>query len=57
MDRGGETPIDVYAAEAPEEFFAVASEYHFSAPALLAREMPAVAGHLQRFYGESPIPG
>lgn len=57
VDDGEETPIDPYAAEAPEEFFAVASEYHFSAPALLAQEMPAVAGHLRRFYGESPIPG
>tara|TARA_R110002020_G_scaffold15245_36_gene54477 strand:- start:2225 stop:2986 length:762 start_codon:yes stop_codon:yes gene_type:complete len=57
VDDGEETPIDPYAAEAPEEFFAVASEYHFSAPALLAREMPAVARHLLRFYGESPIPG
>ena len=56
VDAGEDTPIDAYAAEAPEEFFAVASEYHFSAPALLAKEMPAVAGHLQRFYGESPIP-
>jgi hypothetical protein len=57
VDDGEETPIDPYAAEAPEEFFAVASEYHFSAPDLLAQEMPAVAGHLRRFYGESPIPG
>ncbi|MAL03956.1 MAG: hypothetical protein CL625_06765 [Arenimonas sp.] len=57
VERGDETPIDAYAAEAPEEFFAVASEYHFSAPSLLAQEMPAVAGHLQRFYGPSPIPG
>lgn len=57
VDDGEDTPIDPYAAEAPEEFFAVASEYHFSAPALLAQEMPAVARHLQRFYGESPIPG
>ena len=57
VDEGEETPIDPYAAEAPEEFFAVASEYHFSAPELLAREMPAVARHLLRFYGASPIPG
>ena len=56
VDAGEETPIDPYAAEAPEEFFAVASEYHFSDPALLAREMPAVAAHLRRLYGESPIP-
>ena len=57
VDEGEETAIDPYAAEAPEEFFAVASEYHFSAPELLAREMPAVARHLLRFYGASPIPG
>lgn len=56
VDAGGDLPIDPYAAEAPEEFFAVASEYHFSAPALLAAEMPAVAAHLRRFYGDSPIP-
>lgn len=55
VDQGRETQIDPYASEAPEEFFAVVSEYHFSAPALLAREMPAVAAHLQRFYGPSPL--
>jgi Mlc titration factor MtfA (ptsG expression regulator) len=55
VDAGGDTAIDPYAAEAPEEFFAVTSEYHFSAPALLAREMPEVAAHLRRFYGESPL--
>jgi hypothetical protein len=33
----------------------VCSEYHFSAPALLRREMPQVAEHLQRFYGRSPM--
>jgi Mlc titration factor MtfA (ptsG expression regulator) len=56
VDAGEVTAIDDYAAEAPEEFFAVTSEYHFSAPALLAREMPAVAAHLARFYGASPLP-
>ena len=55
VDAGEETPIDAYAAEAPEEFFAVTTEYHFSDPALLAREMPGVAAHLLRFYGPSPI--
>ena len=56
VDAGGETAIDDYAAHSPEEFFAVTSEYHFSAPALRAAEMPAVAAHLRRLYGESPIP-
>jgi Mlc titration factor MtfA (ptsG expression regulator) len=55
VDAGRDTAIDGYAAEAPEEFFAVCSEYHFSAPALLRSEMPLVAGHLQRFYGPSPM--
>jgi len=52
----GETPaLDPYAAEAPEEFFAVCSEYHFSAPALLRGTLPQVAAHLERFYGPSPL--
>ena len=55
VDTGRETAIDGYAAEAPEEFFAVCSEYHFSDPALLARELPAVAAHLARLYGPSPM--
>jgi len=50
VDAGEQTLVDPYAAEAPEEFFAVTSEYHFSAPHLLAEAMPAVAAHLQRFY-------
>ena len=40
VDAGQETLIDPYAAEAPEEFFAVASEYHFSAPDLLQQALP-----------------
>lgn len=53
--RRRQTGIDPYAAEAPEEFFAVCSEYHFSDPALLARELPAVARQLERLYGPSPF--
>ena len=55
IDSGRETSIDPYAAEAPEEFFAVCSEYHFSNPRLLRASMPAVAHHLERFYGASPL--
>lgn len=55
VDLGRETALDPYAAEAPEEFFAVATEYHFSAPHVLAEAMPDVATHLQRFYGPSPM--
>jgi MtfA peptidase len=55
VDADRETAIDGYAAEAPEEFFAVVSEYHFSDPQLLRAEMPKVAAHLERFYGPSPF--
>ncbi len=55
VDAGRETAVDGYAAEAPEEFFAVCSEYHFSDPRLLRESMPQVATHLQRFYGTSPL--
>lgn len=54
---GHRTAIDDYAAEAPEEFFAVCSEYHFSAPTLLRAELPTVAVHLDRLYGPSPFEG
>jgi Mlc titration factor MtfA (ptsG expression regulator) len=55
VDAGRETAIDGYAAEAPEEFFAVATEYHFSDPATLRDAMPTVAAHLERLYGRSPF--
>lgn len=55
VDAGRETVLDPYAAEGPDEFFAVTSEYHFSAPDLLAEAMPAVAGQLTAFYGPSPF--
>ena len=53
-DEDAETAIDAYAAEAPEEFFAVCSEYHFTAPEILRAAYPAVAAHLERFYGKPP---
>jgi Mlc titration factor MtfA (ptsG expression regulator) len=53
-DPEAETAIDPYAAEAPEEFFAVCSEYHFTAPEVLREAYPAVAAHLERFYGAPP---
>lgn len=54
VDADREAPIDPYASESPEEFFAVSSEYHFSAPWLLQAAFPQVAWHLERFYGTSP---
>lgn len=55
VDLGRETALDPYAAEAPEEFFAVTTEYHFSAPDVLSASLPTVAEHLRRFYGPSPF--
>lgn len=55
VDDGRRTLLDPYAAEAPEEFFAVCSEYHFSDPKLLRRAMPKVAAHLERLYGATGL--
>ncbi|MEZ0470845.1 zinc-dependent peptidase [Luteimonas salinilitoris] len=55
VERDADIAIDPYAAEAPEEFFAVCSEYHFSDPATLRRQLPEVAAHLRRLYGRSPM--
>jgi Mlc titration factor MtfA (ptsG expression regulator) len=51
LEAGRETAIDAYAGEAPEEFFAVCTEYWFTAPQVLRARMPAVAKHLEDFYG------
>ncbi|WP_263264853.1 M90 family metallopeptidase [Pseudomonas sp. RIT-PI-S] len=54
-DEHAQTPIDPYAAENPAEFFAVASEYFFSAPDLLIAAYPAVYQQLQAFYRQDPL--
>ena len=54
VDAGRDVAIDPYAAEAPEEFFAVCSEYHFSDPARLRSALPDIAHHLERLYGPAP---
>ncbi|MEO7062676.1 MAG: M90 family metallopeptidase [Dokdonella sp.] len=51
VERGRDTLIDPYAAESVDEFFAVASELHFSDPDTLRRAAPPVATLLTRFYG------
>lgn len=54
-DPEAETAIDPYAAENPAEFFAVTSEYFFSAPDLLAEDFPAVYAQLALFYRQDPL--
>ena len=54
VDAGRETVIDPYAAEAPDEFFAVATEYHFTDAEYLREVLPDIAEQLATFYGEPP---
>lgn len=53
--RRTRTPIDPYAAEAPEEFFAVTSELFFEQPHVLMREYAEVYRELARFYRQDPF--
>jgi hypothetical protein len=54
-DPHSATAIDPYAAEDPAEFFAVTSEYFFSAPDLLVEAFPAVYAQLALFYRQDPL--
>lgn len=55
VDGGEDTAIDPYAAEAPEEFFAVLSECFFETPALVAADYPALYALLRRYYRQDPL--
>jgi MtfA peptidase len=47
-------PIDEYAAEAPDEFFAVACEYFFERPWTLERAYPEVYARMAEFFLQDP---
>ena len=47
-------PIDEYALDSPEEFFAVTSELFFEIPAQLRGAYPGVYEQLSRFYAQDP---
>jgi Mlc titration factor MtfA (ptsG expression regulator) len=51
---GHASVIDPYGAQAPEEFFAVASEAFFVAPAALKEEQPVLYWLLASFYRQEP---
>jgi Mlc titration factor MtfA (ptsG expression regulator) len=51
---GHDTLLDPYAAEAPDEFFAVASEAFFVAPVALNDEHPALFALLASYYRQDP---
>lgn len=55
LDRGEETSLDPYAAESPEECFAVFSETFFTNPALMHAAYPDVYGQLTAFYRQDPL--
>jgi MtfA peptidase len=46
--------IDSYAAESPDEFFAVCCEYFFEKPHVLKSEYPEVYDQLSSFFGRDP---
>jgi hypothetical protein len=54
VDAGESVEINEYALEDPGEFFAVASEYFFTAPGVLKREFPEVYGQLAFYYRQRP---
>ena len=51
---GYDTVLDAYAAESPDEFFAVASEAFFVTPRELREEQPALYRLLASFYRQDP---
>jgi Mlc titration factor MtfA (ptsG expression regulator) len=55
VDAGRTTWIDPYAAEAPDEFFAVLSEHFFTAPDAVLELVPAVYHQLRAFYRQDPL--
>ena len=55
IDAGREAGIDDYAAEGPDEFFAVASEYFFELPEVLDECYPEVYVELRAFYRQDPL--
>ena len=51
---GYETVLDAYAAESPDEFFAVASEAFFVTPQALKEEQPALYRLLASYFRQDP---
>ncbi|MBX3620328.1 MAG: zinc-dependent peptidase [Rhizobacter sp.] len=54
VERGIDTALDPYGAEAPSEFFAVSCEAFFVAPLDLLDEQPALYALLSRFFQQDP---
>jgi Mlc titration factor MtfA (ptsG expression regulator) len=54
LKRSGAPRIDAYAAESPDEFFAVSCEYFYERPELLISEYPEVYRQLSLFFRRDP---
>lgn len=54
VENGEDTWLDPYAAEAPEEFFAVSAEMFFVAPLDLQAEHPGIYTLLKGFFEQDP---
>jgi Mlc titration factor MtfA (ptsG expression regulator) len=54
VDADEATALDPYGAEAPEEFFAVASEAFFVKPQAMKAEHPVLYGVFVRYYRQDP---
>lgn len=54
MIRKKRSRIDPYAAESPDEFFAVLCEYFWERPSILIAEYPDVFAQLMRFFRRDP---
>lgn len=57
VDAGEQTLIDDYGAQAPEEFFAVASEAFFVAPEAMRAAHPAMYRLLAGYFKQDPAAG
>jgi Mlc titration factor MtfA (ptsG expression regulator) len=54
VESGEDTWLDPYAAEAPEEFFAVTSEAFFVSPQELMAHYPSLYEQLRSFFRQDP---
>jgi MtfA peptidase len=57
VDANEDTPIDPYAAEAIDEFFAVTCEVFFEEPELLQLEYPDYYAQLRAYFAIDPLQG
>ncbi|AHF01491.1 hypothetical protein THIAE_06735 [Thiomicrospira aerophila AL3] len=55
LEQGQTSTLNPYAASEPAEFFAVSTEYFFTAPDHLAHHFPRVYQQLSLFYRQDPL--